>query len=538
METKIQSEGVMLRDSFHALNILSVLDTYRKEGRMCDVVLCCEGHSIPAHRVVLMSFSAYFEAMFNSNMSESSQSSITIHSIVPSALDALIEFAYTGNILINENNAQDILVGSSMLQITTVTQTCSQFIQSQLVSDNAIGIHFFAKMYSCTELLKAADWLITKNFVKVAQSNEFLELDSEKLKKLLNDTSVRMILGERIVAGISQWFRYDPQNRRDGLQDIIEYLKLQGPHPHLMNNVNFDLCDVEDQEMVDIYQIHTGLLAIGGVCEGLTLSSNLFYAGEGTGGWCTVTPSSVTLAPLNQARSTFGIATDGSDVYVAVEYYENISNSWKLLTPLQEPRNGCQAAMINNMLLVAGGLNNDYLKSVEMYKVDRETWCYVQPMNFHRGFFAVDVIGGMVYAAGGTGGQPGCNDYLSTVERYDSGHDKWTALPEMNEARGNLSCAVLNRCFYAIGGFNGHFLKTVERLDPRTNRWVSVASLRNYRSSSTSAILDGTIYTIGGFDSRHVVYTVEKYDPVADCWLKCDALPARISGLQAVSLCI
>ena len=78
--------------------------------------------------------------MFTSDVLESRQNSITLKSMDPNSVELLIEFAYTAQIRITEENVQDVLPVSCILQICPVKKACCDFIQSQLDPSNCIGI--------------------------------------------------------------------------------------------------------------------------------------------------------------------------------------------------------------------------------------------------------------------------------------------------------------------------------------------------------------------------------------------------------------
>ena len=78
--------------------------------------------------------------MFTSDVLESRQNSITLKSMDPKSVELLIEFAYTAQIRITEENVQDVLPVSCILQICPVKKACCDFIQSQLDPSNCIGI--------------------------------------------------------------------------------------------------------------------------------------------------------------------------------------------------------------------------------------------------------------------------------------------------------------------------------------------------------------------------------------------------------------
>ena len=77
---------------------------YRK-NYLCDVVLLTDKHEFPAHKAVLASCCKYFYAMFD-RFDESHLNRITLKDIDPKALSILLDFLYTSEIQVSQENAQ------------------------------------------------------------------------------------------------------------------------------------------------------------------------------------------------------------------------------------------------------------------------------------------------------------------------------------------------------------------------------------------------------------------------------------------------
>ena len=177
-------ENVFLEE--HMKVTFSVMNELRKKKELCDVVLHVGDLEIYAHKVVLASFSPYFYAMFTSDVLESRQNSITLKSMDPNSVELLIEFAYTAQIRITEENVQDVLPVSCILQICPVKKACCDFIQSQLDPSNCIGIKDFSEIYGCLDLSKAAEKFIFRHFLQVSESEEFQTLPEDRLVDLIS----------------------------------------------------------------------------------------------------------------------------------------------------------------------------------------------------------------------------------------------------------------------------------------------------------------------------------------------------------------
>ena len=122
-------------------------------------------------------------------------------------------------------------------------------------------------------------------------------------------------------------------------------------------------------------------------------------------------------------------------------------------------------------------------------------------MGSRRNCLGVAVLGGKLYAVGGSNG----DGDLSTVERFNpeagltsaSGVSggAWEPVAPMHSKRGYLGVAVLGGKLYAVGGYNGNgdYLASVERFDPLagggTGAWEEVAGMKSERGFLGVAVL-------------------------------------------------
>lgn len=78
------------------------------------------------------------------DMLERNQGAVRLHDVDVTALRQLIDYTYTGEITITEDNVQVLLPASSLLQIHSVREACCKFLLRQLHPSNCLGIRSFA----------------------------------------------------------------------------------------------------------------------------------------------------------------------------------------------------------------------------------------------------------------------------------------------------------------------------------------------------------------------------------------------------------
>ncbi|XP_054967760.1 kelch-like protein 2 isoform X2 [Pan paniscus] len=133
-----------------------VMNELRSQNLLCDVTIVAEDMEISAHRVVLAACSPYFHAMFTGGMSESRAKRVRIKEVDGWTLRMLIDYVYTAEIQVTEENVQVLLPAAGLLQLQDVKKTC-EFLESQLHPVNCLGIRAFADMHACTDLLNKAN---------------------------------------------------------------------------------------------------------------------------------------------------------------------------------------------------------------------------------------------------------------------------------------------------------------------------------------------------------------------------------------------
>lgn len=79
---------------------------------MCDITLATEdGVKVKGHKIIFASASPYFHAMFSS-FEEKEKDIVVLKNLDSTALISIVDYIYTGEIMLNEENIQveDILI--------------------------------------------------------------------------------------------------------------------------------------------------------------------------------------------------------------------------------------------------------------------------------------------------------------------------------------------------------------------------------------------------------------------------------------------
>ncbi|TMW52279.1 hypothetical protein DOY81_002612 [Sarcophaga bullata] len=534
----------------------------RRMGKLCDVTLKVEDQTFSAHRIVLAATIPYFYAMFTNNMAESRIKEITMKEIEPTALESLINFAYSGQVRIDNQNVQSLMMGASFLQLLKVRNACADFLISRFHPHNVLGIRHFADSMSCTHLIRAADKYIDSNFTKVSQSEEFLNLEFEELIELIKSDFLNVKSEEIVFEACMKWVKFSEDKRSLMFPQVLAQVRLPLLSPQFLadrvareemirsSHQCRDLLDEakdfhlmpERRGLLQSFRtrqrgefISGQIYAVGGLASNGESVSTVEIYDPITQKWrmgeqMSMMRSRVGVAVMDGKLYAFG-GFNGSERLSTVEVYDPKKNVWSQGSAMNCKRSAVGVAALNDCIYVCGGYDGvTSLNTVECYCPNTDIWKTVAPMMKYRSAGGVAALDSFVYALGGHDGL----SIFDSVERYDPINDVWHKMKPMLNRRCRLGVAALNGKLYACGGYDGNsFLRSVEVYDPIKDSWSLVTPMNCKRSRVALAANMGKLWAIGGYDGETNLSTVEVYDPETDTWTFVPSMCAHSGGVGA-----
>ncbi|XP_039104368.1 kelch-like protein 17 isoform X2 [Hyaena hyaena] len=564
----------------HYHDAFVAMSRMRQRGLLCDIVLHVAAKEIRAHKVVLASCSPYFHAMFTNEMSESRQTHVTLHDIDPQALDQLVQFAYTAEIVVGEGNVQTLLPAASLLQLNGVRDACCKFLLSQLDPSNCLGIRGFADTHSCGDLLKAAHRYVLQHFVDVAKTEEFMllplkqapsglhgpprpspDLRSEgphpQVLELVSSDSLNVPSEEDVYRAVLSWVKHDVDARRQHVPRLMKCVRL----PLLSRDFLLGHVDAE------------GLVRHHPDCKDLLIEALKFHLLPEQRG---VLGTSRTRPRRCEGAGPVLFAVGGGSLFAIhgdCEAYDTRTDRWHVVASMSTRRARVGVAAVGNRLYAVGGYDGTSdLATVESYDPVTNTWQPEVSMGTRRSCLGVAALHGLLYAAGGYDGasclnssshqprgwaptdtcpgsfrqpasgpcpprRPACSSGIRGAERYDPLTGTWTSIAAMSTRRRYVRVAMLDGNLYAVGGYDSSsHLATVEKYEPQVNTWTPVASMLSRRSSAGVAVLEGALYVAGGNDGTSCLNSVERYSPKAGAWESVAPMNIRRSTHDLVAM--
>ncbi|NXW96306.1 KLH18 protein, partial [Larus smithsonianus] len=473
-----------------------VMGEIRRQGKLCDVTLKVGDHKFSAHRIVLAASIPYFHAMFTNDMMECKQDEIVMQGMDPSALEALINFAYNGHLAIDQQNVQSLLMGASFLQLQNIKDACCTFLRERRRSLSICG--FFS----------------IRQLAAVGTCGE--KKTNPSTPKLPTSHASRPQVFEAALA----WIRYDRDQRESFLPELLSKIRLPLCRPQfLTDRVQQDdlvrcchkcrdlVDEAKDYHLMPERRPHLPAFKTRPRC--CTSIAGLIYAVGG----------------LNSAGDSLNV----------VEVFDPIANRWEKCQPMTTARSRVGVAVVNGLLYAIGGYDGQLrLSTVEVYNPEMDSWSKVESMNSKRSAMGTVVLDGQIYVCGGYDG----NSSLNSVESYSPETNKWTVVTPMSSNRSAAGVTVFEGRIYVSGGHDGlQIFNSVEYYNHHTATWHPVASMLNKRCRHGAASLGSKMFVCGGYDGSGFLSIAEVYSSMADQWYLIVPMNTRRSRVSLVANC-
>lgn len=264
-----------------------------------------------------------------------------------------------------------------------------------------------------------------------------------------------------------------------------------------------------------------------------------------------------TRSPLLDANSEMAVAELDGKIYViggypstrvvqsTVQVYDTVLDSWELGPALPLPTHHPVAVGTAGKVYSLGGQLEGDVNGGRSFALDPNVgaWEELAPMPTPRGAGAAAVIGDLIYVAGGR--PPAGNAF----EAYDLVNDTWLVMPNLPLAfndRNHLSVVAIGGKVYVAGGrFDGGnvgspLTDSLDIFDPASNEWTSGAPMLRPRGGVNGVAALGCFHVWGGEganigEPNNVFPDHDVYDPVANSWTALAPLPAPVHGVTGAA---
>ncbi|XP_006788561.1 kelch-like protein 41a isoform X1 [Neolamprologus brichardi] len=504
------------------------------ENKLIDCILKVGDRSIPCHRLIMAACSPYFrELYFSEDGKESSQKEVVLENLDPNIMEVIVNYMYSAEIDINDDNVQDILTAANRFQIPSVFTVCVNYLQKRLNKKSCLAIYRLGLMLNCARLAMAARDYVADHFETIAKDDDFLGLAPPELFAIIGADALNVEKEEAVFECLMRWIRKDKDKRVKSLVEAFDFIRFRLlPEKYFKEKVEKDDLVKADPELQKKIKIIKEAFA-GKLPE----KKKGQDAEEGEEGKLP--------GYLNDNRR-YGMY--GRDVVLmindtaAVAYDVQENECFLAAMAEQIPKNHVSLTTKKNNLHVLGGLfvdedEKENTLQCYFYQLDSlaAEWIALPPMPSPRCLFAMGEFENLIFAVAGKDLQT--NESHDTVMCYDTEKMKWTETKKL-PLKIHGHCVVSeNGLVYCIGGKTDEN-KAINKMfayNHKKSEWKEVAAMKTPRSMFGAVIHKGRIIVAGGVNEEGLTAVCEAYDFGTNKWTPFTDFPQERSSINLVS---
>ena len=536
------------------VELMKRLNMQRGQDYLCGITLVAkEGNEFKAHRNVLSAVSSFFVKLLQSEMKEKEEGIIRFEEISASILEGVLEFIYTGHVEIHdEQSAKDLIIAADYLLLVCLKTFAGRFLEQLLTNSNCISTFYFAEKYQCEELVVKTRKFVHENFASVAELDEFLELEAEEVERWISNDEICVAAEEDVLKIIQKWTEQNESDRKAKFEELFRHVRL------VLVSRDVLVVDVVTNQLVrDNYACWKRVLDTIAVVS-FTSEDALMQAPRkrlGThaivacGGKYTLCYLPETDAWKFLANGLFENMDDRTQMVTFRDQlftfdgsynthrYDPAFDGWSSFKHLHLPSYWKRVAVIRGQIYAIVVDRNTEKSTIERYSMGSYSWEKI--FTSHEGcrdYSCVVAAGDCMYVLGGKPLQQLRGEYIAKAERFDTVHNKWEEIANIQRGRGNaFGVATQGKIFIAGGEVREYEqLKSCEVYTISTNEWQFIGSLNVPRLRGSMVCVNGGLYVLGGSKYSHGTspeYTVESYNPTTNEWIQKTSIPVdRIPG--------
>lgn len=190
----------------HEKRAFQVFKELRNYEELLDVTLKVHDKEMKAHRIVLAACSPYFRAMLTTGFVETFMSTISLQDCEPESVELIIDYFYSCELAINQDNIEGILAVASLFEVPEIVQECGEFMQEEIQLDNCLGIQSLASQFSLNHLKSKVDNFISWNFMALCVEEEFGMIPARQLAEIISQDTIHVDEEEDVFEALMAWY--------------------------------------------------------------------------------------------------------------------------------------------------------------------------------------------------------------------------------------------------------------------------------------------------------------------------------------------
>ena len=526
--------------------VLQYANASRIAGLYTDVCIKVGKKSFQAHRLILSCYSSYFKTMFETEMKEKYADIVTIDGVDATALESLLNFIYTEEICINQQNVFDLLAASNYLQFDDAKQLCFDFLSSILSVATCFKVLEMADLYQNHFLLNQVFEFISENFAQILCNQDYKFQPKKYLVKILVKLNSDCVEESLVYDSIIGWVKHE-EKRKDDFAELFQRLNLRKFSPSfLAETVATETLVIENHSCLKLV---TQTLAVKLQERVSHPSKILSLAGDETqnkvfvvynndGKIYPTLPQKVSnkcSVKIDDFVYCIGVVAGDFKVW-RMKLYETYMK-WEEVGSIKIDCYDCRAAVYKNGIAVAGFTFRIAKLKLVFFDPLLNQWSALPSRNQCALDSVLVTCNGCLYCLGGYF-DTDCA-LSSSVEMLNDVNGFWQHVEPMQTRRRQFTAVSIMDTIYAIGGWDDQFksIKSVEKYDPHLNKWVYVNEMNIERRGHSACVMQNKIYVVGGINSKYeFISEIECYDPLSGNWSIVGNTNEKLCGHSVIAI--
>ena len=152
-------------------------------------------------------------------------------------VETVINYAYSGQIIIDESNIVTIIQAVSFFCLNNVMETLDiTLLESIFTPENILSIRHVALLLICPELLKKTNIFIEQYFVEIAKTKSFLDLSVKDITDLLSNSKLSVSSEQQVLEALMAWITHDIEGRKSHIPQLMSRIRLHLISPEFLVN--------------------------------------------------------------------------------------------------------------------------------------------------------------------------------------------------------------------------------------------------------------------------------------------------------------
>ena len=182
------------------------------------------------HGPLIAAASPVLREMLSDDLVSQEGSKYRLKEVSSSILGDLIEYIYTGDITLEEENVVGLLHAACRYEIPALARPCCDWLRLQLDSYNAVGILWLARKYErkyTKDLEAETKAFIIANFTSVYEEDEFDDLEYEDLKEIIQHDDLCVESEEDVFDAVAKWVEADEDRHSPCMEVLLQCVRLE-----------------------------------------------------------------------------------------------------------------------------------------------------------------------------------------------------------------------------------------------------------------------------------------------------------------------